>query len=55
MSEQNFTVYYMGRWQSEDLTDTRAALEQVGADLELLDSMHDEDEIIAHVRTRTAS
>ena len=50
MSEQNFTVYYMGRWQSEDLTDTRAALEQVGANLELLDSMHDEDEIIAHVR-----
>ncbi|MCY3543821.1 MAG: C-terminal binding protein [Chloroflexi bacterium] len=50
MSEHKFTVYYMGRWQSEDLSDTRTALEQVGANLELLDSMHDEDEIIEKVR-----
>ena len=50
MSEHRFTVYYMGRWQAEDLTDTRAALEEVGANLELLNSMHDEDEIISHVR-----
>ncbi len=40
----------MGRWQSEDLSDTRAALEQVGARLELLSTMHDEDEIIAQVQ-----
>ena len=50
MSEQNFTVYTWAAGQSEDLTDTRAALEEVGASLELLDSKHDEDEIIANVR-----
>ncbi len=50
MNEQRFTVYYMGRWQSEDLSDTRAALAEVGASLELVESMDDEDEIIEHVR-----
>ena len=54
LTEHKFTVYYMGRWQAENLTDTRAALEQVGANLELLNSMHDEDEIIEHVRDGTA-
>ncbi len=50
MTDAKFTVFYLGRWQSEDLTDTRAALAEVGADLQLLSSTHDEDEIIRNVR-----
>lgn len=50
MADANFTVYYIGRWQAEDLTDTRAALAEVGASLELLQSTDDEDEIIRNVQ-----
>ena len=50
MADDRFTVYYIGRWQAEDLTDTRAALADVGASLELLASTNDEDEIIRNAR-----
>lgn len=46
MTDQKFTVYYIGNWDAEDLTDTRAALAEVGADLQLVPTTHDENEII---------
>ena len=48
MADAKFIVYYLGHWQSEDLTDTGAALEAAGAELRLLSTTRDEDEIIAN-------
>ena len=50
MADEKFRVFYIGRWDAEDLTDTRAALAEAGASLELLAPTHDEDEIIRNVR-----
>lgn len=50
MADAKFRVFYIGRWDAEDLTDTRAALAEAGASLDLLAPTHDEDEIIRNVR-----
>ena len=46
MSTESFKVYYIGQRTAEELEDTRSELESVGARLELLPSLKNEDEIV---------
>ncbi len=48
MSDAKYIVYYIG--PSTDLADTREELDKIGAHLEVLPSIEDEDEIIAKTK-----